>query len=86
MIVLRDTDIDSKGLYEYLTTTNSLAVNSVTALKKKHEHYQCFIVECNEMLVDRLFDDNLWDAGTVVKDFEGSPKRHRICECFPPSG
>lgn len=57
-VVLRDTDVDAKGLYEYLASKN-LKVSSVTALKQKFRHYGSFVLDCNEGIVDQLFDISL---------------------------
>lgn len=85
LVVLRNTDIDSKGLYEYLTKRN-MSVISVVGLRQKFEHYRSFVVECNEMIADRLFDDLLWDAGILVEEYQGKPNPVNISSCFPPLG
>lgn len=84
-ISLHDTDVDAKGLHTYLKS-NNLNVISVTSLKQKFEHYRSFVVECCESVYENLFDPALWDKGTVVKEFIGSPRQGTIESCFPLAG
>ena len=84
-IVLHDTDVDAKGLHTYLKS-NDLSVISVSSLKQKFEHYRSFVVECCESVFENLFDPALWDKGTVVKEFVGSPRPESIVSCFPLAG
>lgn len=86
LVVLRDTDTDSKGLFDYLAS-NDIHVISVVGLKQKFQHYRTFVIECNEMITDQLFDEKLWDSGTLVKEYLGSaPTPERLSSCFPQGG
>lgn len=85
LVVLRDTDVDSEGLFKYLRE-NTVEADTVIGLKQKHDHYRSFVVECNEMVADRLFDESLWDTGTLVKEYDGAPRHDKISSCFPQRG
>lgn len=85
LVVLRDTDIEAQGLYEYLGKMTA-GVISVTSLRRRFDHYRSFVIECNEMIVEKLFDESLWDPDTLVKEYNGVPRNDMVLSCFPQRG
>jgi hypothetical protein len=85
MVVLRDTETNAKELFEYLHR-RKIEVTSVVMLKQKYPHYRTFVVECNEMLIESLFDEAIWNPDTYVQDFKGNPNPRNVSSCFPQAG
>lgn len=81
MIVLKDTDIDCKGIAHHLAN-NNIAVDRITSLKQKFAHYRTFIIEGIDVSINALFDDNIWDDDTFVKSYNGSPHPQRVDSTF----
>lgn len=81
MVVVRDTDIDSKGIGDHLIKCG-IAVDKIVMLKQKAPHYRTFVIEGNDVSIDCLFDENLWDEGCLVKSFRGEPHPDNIQHTF----
>lgn len=82
MLVLRDIDVGCREVHEYLTR-KEIPIIKTTELKEKSRKYKSFVVECNEAYLDNLFDEDLWDNGTFVKEFYGEPHPNVIHGTFP---
>lgn len=85
MVVLRDTDVSCQELHNYLKS-HSINANSVCKLKQKSRNYSTYVVECNEVFIEPLFNEEMWHGGTFVKEFLGTPHPNGIHSMFPERG
>ena len=73
--------VSAEKLYDHLKICKVFPLR-VSKIRTKYDSYSSFIVDLSEIDYDKLFDEDLWQSETVIKDFVGK-RDIPVLEMFP---
>lgn len=62
-----ESDVKAKDLFQYINS-QGVKIKNIRKISTKHEGYSSFVVEASELSSGKLFNETLWNPGTLVKD------------------